>query len=108
MRTAHGSEVDPGGDALAHAVGDAVGAVAAALGDAVEALHLLLRRHDLTQAQHARVQRRLDAAVGLDRRQLRPRHLLALRANAPEVQNLHIQDGKRRTNGVDINSPSPA
>lgn len=62
------------------------GSIAPILGDAVEPLHLLLGGHHLAQAQHARVQRRLDPAVGLDRAQLCPRHLLALQPRTQEGQ----------------------
>lgn len=77
----HGGKVDPGGNSLAEGtIGvDAIAASAAVgLDHAVEALHLLLSRHHLAQAQHAGIQRGLDAAVGLDRAQLCPCHLFSL------------------------------
>ena len=48
---------------------------------AAKGAHLLARGDHLGQAQHARVQCRLNAAVGLDRAQLGPGHQFALRAN---------------------------
>lgn len=55
-----------------------VGLLGVDAGHAIEPCDLLLHGHNLAQAQHAGVQGHLDAAVGLNRRQLCPRHPLAL------------------------------
>ena len=48
--------------------------------------HLLPGLDDVGEAQHARIQRHLDAAIRLDRAQLRPRHQLALaKARTPHA-----------------------